>query len=117
VYCINPGDVRRCQSGGGGNGELRGEGAQGGEESGIHSTRVVEECTHNSLGAINLLRGQCRVFIWERGILNVLAIRWGCIGVRGILRICGHGVMVLVQCIIDIAWHGKVKLSVFIVPF
>jgi hypothetical protein len=104
--------------GGGGSGDLGGEGSQGDEEGGIHGTVIVEECTHNSLGASDILRGRWRGFIWEQCILNVLAIGCGFPVVRGILWTFGHGLMAIMQCIFDKALHGKIKMHVvFIFPF
>jgi hypothetical protein len=43
------------ESGGGGSGELRGEGDQGGMEGETHSACIVEKFNHNYLGMSNLL--------------------------------------------------------------
>jgi hypothetical protein len=90
---------------------------KGGEEGVIHSAGIVKDCTHNSLGASDLLMGCWRGFIWQRGILNDVAIRWGRPVMRGIFWTFGHGVLVRMQCIFVISWHGNVNMHVFIVIF
>jgi hypothetical protein len=60
-----------------------------------------------------LLGGSVR----DRGILDVLAISLDSPVMRSILGAFGHGMLVFVKGILDIARHGKVHMFLFIIPF
>jgi hypothetical protein len=78
---------------------------------------IVEECAHNSLGTGDVLGGCWRGCIWKQGILDALALSWDGPVVWGILWMIGHGVLIFMKDILDVARHRQVHMFVFIIPF
>jgi hypothetical protein len=63
------------------------------------------------------LGGCWRGCIWKRGILDALAISRDNSVVWGILWTIGHGMLIFMKGILDIARYRKVHMFVFIIPF
>jgi hypothetical protein len=61
--------------------------------------------------------GCWRGCIWKRGILDALAIIWDSPAVWCLLWTFGHGVLIFMRIILDIARHRKVNMFVFIISF
>jgi hypothetical protein len=82
----------------------------------VEVSSIVEDVSQNSLGTGNFLGGCHMGVIRERHILNALTICWNCPVLWGMLPPLFHGVLILVQGILDITWHLKVHMLVCILP-
>ena len=92
------------------------DGTEGDKNGGVGGDCIVEESTNNILNRVDSL--------WQKsgGVVEIFCeLDFGAIGglrlgVGGILSTFGVGMLELLQCFVNIAWHREVYSPVDVVP-